>query len=85
MSDQPILRCPRLGGEVTFGYCWSEGGDLPCQRILNCWQPFFPVEKYLREKLTPQQWERCFDRKPKEKICTLIELVEQAQRHTGQT
>ena len=83
MSEELLTRCPRLGGEVTFGYCLKERGYLPCLRIVMCWQAFFPVEKYLRELLTPQQWESCFESKPKEKIATLIELIEEARRDVG--
>ena len=76
------LRCPRLGGEVTFAYCLREGGDLPCPRTIACWQPYFPVENYLRTILSQEQWDRCFNRQPKEKITTLIELIEAAKNRT---
>lgn len=42
------IRCPRLGGEVTFAYCRQEGGDLPCHRIAACWQGILPVESLLK-------------------------------------
>jgi hypothetical protein len=29
--------------------------------------------------LTPEDWERCFNQKPKEKISTLLELIEAAK------
>ena len=74
------LRCPRLGGEVTFSYCEVEGRDLPCPRTIACWQEYFPVESYLREKLTPEQWDRCFNQEPKEKIVSLVELIEAAKK-----
>ncbi len=80
MVNQLQLRCPRLGGEVTFGYCLKEGGDIPCPRILTCWQPFFAVETYLRENLTREQWERCFEREPKAKVMSLVELIEEARK-----
>lgn len=78
--DHLELRCPKLGGEVTFAYCLMEGGDLPCPRTIVCWQPYFPVENLLREKLTQEQWDRCFGQKPKEKIVSLIELIEVAKK-----
>lgn len=79
LYDHLEIRCPRLGGEVTFAYCKREGGDLPCPRTIVCWQPYFPVETYLRAKLTPRQWDCCFNPEPKEKIISLIELVEAAK------
>jgi hypothetical protein len=80
MHDHLELRCPKLGGEVTFAYCQREGGDLPCPRTIACWQPYFPVEIYLRTRLTQEQWQRCFNRVPKEKVITLIELIEAAKK-----
>ncbi|UCG12135.1 MAG: hypothetical protein JSU72_16770 [Deltaproteobacteria bacterium] len=82
LYDHLEIRCPKLGGEVTFAYCQKEGGDLPCHRTIACWQPYFPVETYLRSKLTETAWDRCFDRQPKEKMLTLIELIEAAKNRT---
>ena len=82
MSDEPLMRCPRLGGQVTLCYCLREGGALPCRRILLCWEPFFPIEEALREKLTSRQWDRCFGEQPAGKIATLIECLEEAQKGT---
>ncbi|MFZ2448148.1 MAG: hypothetical protein WAW37_17460 [Syntrophobacteraceae bacterium] len=83
MSESLLTRCPRLGGEVPFTYCLREMGDLPCQRVVICWQPYFPVDAYLRAKLTPAQWDECFNRKPRDKVATLIELVEESKRGMG--
>jgi len=80
MSDELLMRCPRLGGEITLRYCLREGGDLPCRRTLLCWQPFFPIEAYLRGKLTSRQWESCFGGKAEGKIATLIGCVEEAKK-----
>lgn len=80
MLEELQIRCPRLGGEVTFAYCQKEGGDLPCQRIVLCWEPYFPVETYLKARLTEKQWDSFLGRKPKDKIGTLIELIEEAKK-----
>ncbi len=80
MPEQMEIRCPKLGGQVTFAYCLKEAGELPCARIINCWHPYFPVEDYIRKRLTPADWERCFNQKPKEKISTLLELIEAAKK-----
>ncbi len=77
--DSLQIRCPRLGGEVTFKYCRVEGGDLPCMRIFACWQCCIPVAQYLREILSPEQMERFAEQKPKERIATLVELIEAAK------
>ena len=74
------LRCPKLGGEVTLAYCLVEGGALPCSRTIVCWQRYFPVESHLRAKLTPEQWDKCFSQTPKEKMVSLVELIETAKK-----
>lgn len=74
------MRCPRLGGEVPFSYCLKEGGNIPCRRIVICWEAYFPVEACLKARLTPRQWEDCFNSRPKEKIASLVELVDEAKR-----
>ena len=81
--DRLKMRCPRLGGEVSLSYCECEGGELPCWRIIQCWQAFLPIDKYLRWKLTPEQWDRCFNQAPKTKLTSLLELVE-ATKRSGQ-
>lgn len=77
--DRLEIRCPRLGGQVTFAYCRKEGGALPCQRTILCWQGRFPVEAFLRSVLTAEDWERWMDQSPKEKVVTLLELIEAAK------
>lgn len=73
------IRCPRLGHELTFAYCRREGGDLPCPRVIQCWEAFFPVEKYLRESLRPGDWERFAGQAPQDKRVSLFDLIEQAR------
>ena len=77
--DHLKLRCPRLGGEVTFSYCRKEGGDLPCLRSITCWYPFFPVEQHLRESMAADVWDNFVCQAPKDKITTLIELIDAAK------
>jgi len=79
-SEILLIRCPRLGGEAPLTYCLQEAWDLPCQRIVFCWQTFFSVEECLRKALSPQKWEKFTNRKPQEKISSIIELIEQAKR-----
>jgi hypothetical protein len=74
------IRCPRLGGEVTLVYCLKEGGDIPCPRTIVCWRPYFDVEAQLRAKLTEEQWDRCFGKTAKEKVVSLVELIEEAKK-----
>jgi hypothetical protein len=43
----------------------------------------FPVEEYLRETLMPQAWERFCGQTPKDRMTTLLDIVEAAKRRKG--
>jgi hypothetical protein len=75
-----IMRCPRLGGEVRFSYCEREAGELPCRLVVRCWEACFPVEAYLRETLAPGVWERFCGQVPKDRMTSLIEIVEAVKK-----
>lgn len=78
--DHLVLRCPRLGGEVTFAYCRREQGNLPCRMALRCWQGLIPVEEYLRTFLTDEQWEHCFNAPLRDKLSSILEIADAAQK-----
>jgi len=78
--DSLAIRCPRLGHEVAFAYCRRESGRLPCSRTLECWTPFFPVEAFLRQTLSPQEWEAFRNVAPRDKVATLLDLIEAAKK-----
>jgi hypothetical protein len=77
--DSKLIRCPKLGDEMTFVYCLQESGDLPCVRIIQCWQAAFDVAALLKEHLTSGQWERFTWAQPKDKVINLIEIIETAK------
>lgn len=83
--DRLEIRCPKLGGQVTFSYCRREGGRLPCQRALVCWQVFFPVEAYFKARMTDDDWHRCFLTSAKPRIDTLLECIEAAKKRVGES
>jgi len=53
---------------------------LPCFKTLDCWFEHFLVEEYLRKELQPEDWEKIFDRPPKSKMVSLVELIERAKK-----
>lgn len=53
---------------------------LPCFKILDCWFVHFPVEEYLREELTQEEWERAFHKPVRPKVQSLMDLIEQAKK-----
>ena len=78
-EEMPI-RCPRLGGPVTFGYCKIESMGRPCSKALDCWFAHFDVEAFFREVLSEEEFRECFARAPTPKMVTLIELIENARK-----
>jgi hypothetical protein len=80
--DQDLLRCRRLGHEVTFGYCRQETGGKPCRLVLDCWWEHFEVRSFLRAHLpeeTVAEVERAGASPPPPKILSLVEMIQQAQ------
>jgi len=47
--------------------------------MIPCWSPFFDIETFLKKNLSPEQWAAFVSYQPKEKITSLIELIEAAK------
>ena len=80
--DDYSIRCPRLGHVVNFFYCRNENKGLPCFKTLDCWFQYFPVEEYLRERLSREEWIEVFERKAQTKVQSLLELIEEAKKRS---
>lgn len=78
--DHKITRCPKLGDEIAFAYCLREAGDLPCARIIFCWQAAFDAAALLQENLTQEELKRFTETLPKDKVVSLIEILEKTKR-----
>jgi len=79
--DQLEIRCPKLGHQVLFSYCRREDDNLPCQRIFSCWEWRIPtIREYIKSKLSEEEIDRHFNRPPKDRLSTLIELIENAKK-----
>ena len=79
-----IRRCPRLGNPVPFEYCEVCGDDQhPCFKILDCWWEYFDVVQYLKDKLPEDQFNGLMATKPKPKVASLVELIEQAKKRNA--
>ncbi|SHF50934.1 hypothetical protein SAMN02745206_02139 [Desulfacinum infernum DSM 9756] len=77
--DALEARCPKLGHQVSFGYCRRENGNLPCSRTPACWQHRFHAEAVLRRLLTPEEWDAAFSKAPKPRVDSLLEAIEAAK------
>ncbi len=81
--DDLEMRCPRLGGPVTFGYCRRGGANArPCFKILDCWWQRFDVVGHLKSHLNREEFE-ALGQRPPEKITSLLDLIVQAQKNAG--
>ena len=78
-SGKKLMRCPRLGHEITLSYCLEESLDLPCSRIVHCWSSVFNVEIMLQKELSAENWQRFINSPPKNKVSNIIELIEAAK------
>ena len=77
--DKKLIRCPKLGDEMTFAYCLQEAGDLPCARIVRCWSAVFDVESFLKRHLSEEKWLRFCNANPPDKMTSLVALIEAAK------
>ncbi|MEN6621429.1 MAG: hypothetical protein ABFD50_07775 [Smithella sp.] len=77
--ENQLIRCPRLGHEITLSYCLQESIDLPCDRIIRCWSFAFDVAALLQNRLSREQWLKFINIQPKEKLASIVELIEAAK------
>lgn len=78
--DALILRCPQLGGEVPFKYCRTLNEDLPCRRIVVCWEFRLEIAKFLSEHYSIDQIELALASPTKTRLETILELVDKAKK-----
>ena len=78
-------RCPRLGGDVAFGYCNACGeGETPCFKVFDCWWERFDVVAYMQACLSPDAFDALSARRPQPKMTSLVDLIRQAQARAAQ-
>ena len=80
IHDALIIRCPQLGGEIPFHYCRTVNEELPCRRILICWEFRIEISKFLNEHYSFEQIERSFAPPTKTRIETILELIGKAKK-----
>jgi hypothetical protein len=73
------IRCPRLGGPVTFEYCRVERQSLPCSRAIECWCNCFDVEAFFRQALNAAEFKESFETPAQPRVVALVELIEKAR------
>jgi len=83
--DQIEVRCPKLGGEVTFGYCRQVNDGLPCSRALVCFEWKFPVLEYFKRVLKEKTLERCFFGQVEGRMEMILRTVDEAKKRVEQS
>ncbi|OGP70571.1 MAG: hypothetical protein A2W09_06360 [Deltaproteobacteria bacterium RBG_16_50_11] len=78
--DTLIIRCPQLGGEVPFRYCRTLQEDLPCRKVMVCWEFKIEIAKFLSDHYSFDQIQRALSPPQRSRIETILELIEQAKK-----
>ena len=78
--DALIIRCLHLGGEVPFKYCRTVNEDLPCRRMIVCWEFRIEISKFLAEHYSIDQIQRALAPPTKTRLESILELVEKAKK-----
>jgi hypothetical protein len=78
--DHVEVRCPQLGGEVTFGYCRTVADGLPCHKALVCFEYQFPVEVFFRKLLKEETFHRIFIEPQPGRMEKFLKVVDTATR-----
>ncbi len=78
--DNLIIHCILLGGEVPFHYCRTMNEDLPCRRMLVCWEFRIEISNFLSEHYSVDQIQRTLAPPTKTKVETILDLIEKAKK-----
>jgi len=78
--DSLIIRCPMLGGEAPFHYCRNVNQDLPCRKIIVCWEFRVEIAKFLNEHYSFEQIQIALAPPTKTRLDTILELIEKAKK-----
>ena len=78
--DALIMRCPMLGGEVPFHNCRTVNEDLPCRKIIICWEFRIEIGQFLNEHYSLDQIQRALAPPTKTRLDTILELIEKAKQ-----
>ena len=78
-------RCPRLGGDVAFGYCKVCGEDeTPCFKVFDCWWERFDVVAHMQACLSPESFKALSASHPQPKVTSLVDLIRQARARASE-
>lgn len=78
--DGLTIYCSQLGGEIPFRYCRTVNDDLPCRKILVCWEFRLEIARFLSEQYSSDQIERALAPPTRTRIETILELIDKAKK-----
>lgn len=78
--DTLIIRCPQLGGEVPFKYCRILNENLPCRKIIICWEFRIEIGAFLNEHYSFDQLHNALKPPSRTRYETILELIEKAKK-----
>ena len=78
--DGLMIYCSQLGGEVPFRYCRSVNQDLPCRKVLVCWEFRLDISGFLSEHYSSDQIGCALAPPTRTRIETILELIEKAKK-----
>ena len=78
--DALIIYCPQLGGEIPFRYCRTVNENLPCRKIIVCWEFRIEISKFLGEHYSREQIQHALAPPTKTRLDTILELIEKAKK-----
>jgi len=77
--DDLTIYCSQLGGEVPFRYCRTVNDNVPCRKIVICWEFRLQISEFLDKHFSAEQVERALAPSTKSRLDTILELIEQAK------
>jgi hypothetical protein len=80
--DALIIHCLQLGGEVPFKYCRTMNENLPCRRVMLCWEFRMEISKFLAAHYSIDQIQRALAPPTKTRLESILELIEKAKKTT---
>lgn len=83
--DALIIYCPQLGGDIPFRYCRTVNEDLPCRKIMVCWEFRMDIAKFLGEHYSIDQVQSALAPSSKTRLDTILELIEKAKKAKEET
>ncbi|MBM4276780.1 MAG: hypothetical protein FJ130_02720 [Deltaproteobacteria bacterium] len=78
--DHLIIYCSILGGEVPFQYCRTLNENLPCRKIIICWEFQIEIGKFLNENYSFDQIQQVLAPPTQTRLETILELIEKAKK-----